>query len=130
MSYLIEEVDYQVNNLAKKDFEQYVGKHIYIEKANGKKVKGKLVAVEGNRIFLAPLSVDNNKKVETKFIFCFLIFGLIAVGLLAVLVCSCCGARRGSGCGCGCGFRRRRHCGCNRCRGRGRRRFHRRRRYA
>jgi len=122
-------VSYQVKNLAKKDFEQYVGKHIYIEKANGKKVKGKLVAVDGDRIFLAPLSVDNNKKVETNFLFCFFIFGIIAVGLLAFLVCSCCGARRSSGCGCGCGFQRRRPCGCNRCRRR-KRRFHRRRRFA
>lgn len=119
-----------MSNLAKKDFEQYVGQHIYVEKADGKKVKGKLIAVDGNRIFLVPLSTNKNKKVETKFIFCFFIIGIIAVGLLAFLVCSCCGARRG-GCGCGCSFRRRRPCGCNRCRGRNRRRrVHRRRRYA
>lgn len=117
-----------MKTLAKKDFEMYVGKHIYVEKADGTKIKGKLVAVDGKRIFLKPLSVDKDKKVETNFLFCLFFLGIIAVGLLAIAVCACCGARRGSGCGCGCGFRHRRPCRCNRCRGR--RRFRRRHRFA
>lgn len=85
---------------------KYIGKNIFVEQADGKRVEGKLVAIKDGKAYLKPLTGPTNKPVKTSFFFIGLwILGIIAFGLL--LWCACCGSRVWGNRGCGCGCRRR-----------------------
>jgi len=89
----------------------YVGKYVYAEQADGKKIKGKLVAVKDGRAYISPVREQNGKKVKTNWIIGLIILGVVFWGLLLWSYC-CRPFHRGCGrpsCG-----RRRRRCCCGR----------------
>lgn len=103
-----------MKTILKQDLKKYVGKYIYAVQPDGTKVKGKLVALDDERVFIKPLSKNKSKKVETKWLIGLFIAGVVLFGLLAIGIagscgrgcCSCCGRRN-----CCCPPRR---CGCER----------------
>lgn len=69
--------------IARENLKQYVGQYIYAVQADGTKVKGKLVSVDHERVYLKPISKSKGKKVQTNCLFGLFIVGVVAFGLLA-----------------------------------------------
>ena len=97
-------------SLTSKKLKKYIGKNIFVEKADGTRVEGKLVAVKNGNVYMKPITTNSpNKPVKTSFFFIGLwvigILALVAVGLL--LWCACCGSRVHRHRRCRCGCRRR-----------------------
>lgn len=97
-------------SISSRNLKKYIGKNIYLDQANGKRIEGKLVAVKNGKVYLKPLkSSQSNKPVKTSFFFIGLwIIGILAViGIGLLLWCACCGSRVYGNRGCRCGCRRR-----------------------
>ncbi|MFD0710335.1 hypothetical protein [Paenibacillus sp. GCM10027626] len=61
------------------------GKRIYAVKKDGSVIRGKLLKIQGQRLFLAP---DNGKKVRTKgFVLPLVLFDLLAIGVTSSSGC-------------------------------------------
>ena len=89
-----------MRKVTKKQVRNLVGKSIYAVRQDGSVVRGKLVRVQGNTMYLAPIKKTRGKTVQTKFIFALALVSIVAIGALAF--CGCGGGFGFGGCGGGC----------------------------
>ncbi|AWB43921.1 hypothetical protein DCC85_06590 [Paenibacillus sp. CAA11] len=61
----------------KKEAKQLIGKHVVAYKKDGSVVSGKLLKINGNRLYMQP---ESGKKVRTKAIIPLVLFDLLAIG--------------------------------------------------
>jgi len=90
-----------MRKFTKKQVRNLVGKSIYAVRQDGSVVRGKLVRLQGNTMYLAPIRKSRGKKVQTKFIFALALFSIVAIGALAAFSGCGCGGFGFGGCGCG-----------------------------
>lgn len=89
--------------VSRKQVKRLIGKSIYAVKSDGSVVKGKLVRLSGNRLYLSSGKSSKGKTVHTKaFLFPLLLFDLLAIGTLGFWGGGF-GFGGGWGGGCGCG---------------------------
>ena len=86
-----------MRKVTRKQVRKLIGKSIYAVRQDGSVVRGKLVQVQGDTMYLALIQKKRGKPVQTKFIFALALFSIVAIGALAFCGCG------GFGCG-GCGF--------------------------
>lgn len=80
-----------------------LGKSVYAVKRDGSVVKGRLVRISGNRLYLSPGKSSKGKKVNIKaFLLPLVLFDLLAIGTLGFWGGGFGGGFGGGGC-CGCG---------------------------
>lgn len=109
-----------MKEINKASLKKYVGRYIQIKQANGSVVRGKLVSVDKDRVYIKPIRNRNGKQVTSNWIIGLFLLGIVFVGLIGF----------GVGFGVGrcfkpcCGIPCNRPCGCKR------RRVYRRSRYA
>lgn len=69
-----------MRGVTKAEARKWIGRQIYAIQKNRKVVKGKLVRMEGNRLFIEQ---PKSKKAKTKAILPLVLFDLLAIGTLA-----------------------------------------------
>lgn len=65
--------------ISRKEVQKLLGRHIYAVRKDGTAVRGKLVRVSGNTVFVAPLK-GKGKQVKTSAIVPLVLFDLLAIG--------------------------------------------------
>lgn len=101
--------------LNKSSLKKYVGRYIQIKQADGSVVKGKLVAVDHERVYIKPVRNKKGKPVTSNWIIGLFLLGIVFVGLIGVWAWSwgggggCCRPCCGGPCNRPCGCERRRH---------------------
>ncbi|MGI2294761.1 hypothetical protein [Paenibacillus sp. GXUN7292] len=84
-----------MRKVSKKQVRKLIGKSIYAVRQDGSVVRGKLIRIQGNTMYVAPIKKSRGKTVQTKFIFALALFSIVAIGALAFSGCGC----GGFGCG-------------------------------
>lgn len=87
-----------MHKVSKRQIRKLIGKSIYAVRQDGSVIRGKLIRVQGNTMYMAPIKKTRGKTVQTKFIFALALFSIVAIGALAFSGCGCGGF---GGCGCG-----------------------------
>jgi len=101
----------------KQALKKYVGRYIQVKQADGTVVKGKLVAVDNQRVYIKPLQRKKGKAVTSNWIIGLFLVGIVFVGLIAFwgwgggggCYKPCCGAPCNRPCGCKHRHHRRHH---------------------
>lgn len=99
-----------MKEISKSSLKQYVGRYIQVKQADGKIVKGKLVAVDRQRVYIKPVRSKKGKPVTSNWIIGLFLAGIIFVGLFAFWGWGGGGGCYKNCCGCPCN----RPCGCRR----------------
>jgi len=95
--------------ISKSSLKQYVGRYIQVKQADGTVVKGKLVAVDNQRVYIKPVRNKKGKPVTSNWICGLFLIGIVFVGLIALwgwggggrgCYRPCCGAPCDRPCGC------------------------------